>query len=59
MALMIDDKVAWTSACHSPMLLGRSNYAFDYKMIMNNDADAQSAITWTMCQLNDSTMTKN
>lgn len=41
------------------MLLGRSHYAFDYKMTMNNDADAQSAITWTMCQLNDSIMTKN
>jgi hypothetical protein len=40
MALMTNDKVTWTSTCHSPMLLGRNHYAYNYKMIMNNDADA-------------------
>jgi hypothetical protein len=58
MALMIDDKVTWTSTCHSPLSLGRSHYAYDYKMTMNNDVDAWSAITWKTCQLNDSTMIK-
>jgi hypothetical protein len=27
-------------------------------MTMNNDVDAWNAITWKMCQLNDSTMIK-